>query len=81
MRLRILNRAGMRAEDVVFPADGLFVECALYRRSGDGFVPDGYMPSAYVLFDSFVDAVLDAIAVRDAAETPPKKKPAQKVAS
>jgi hypothetical protein len=71
----------MRSEDVVFPSDGLFVECAVYRRSGDGFTPDAYMPTAFVSFDSFVDAVLDAIAVRDAAETPVKKPARKAVAS
>lgn len=50
-------------------------------RAGDGYTPDASMPSAFVSFDSFVDAVLDAIAIRDAAEAPLTKKPAQKVAS
>lgn len=80
MRLRILNRAAMRPEDAVVPSEGLFVECVVYRRAGGGFTPDASMPSAFVSFESFVDAVLDAIAIRDAAETPAKRKP-QRVAS
>ena len=74
MRLRILNRAAMRSEDAVIPADGLFVECVVYRRAGDGYTPDASMPSAYVSFDSFVEAVLDAIAIRDAAEMSVRRK-------
>lgn len=86
MRFRVLNRASQRSEDATLPASGLFVECSSFRPSGGGFTPHAYQPNVSISFDSFVSAVLDEIAVRDAAEAEAeaevsKSKPRAKAAS